>query len=220
MCNFAKKSKTMTHDEEMWQDYDYHRNTGELPEYFDGDHVEYSGDGDHESCGGESGLDYIPILSKCPRCGSMSAKLLEDGTYSCLNCSANFYNGCLIKAVEEVEENEACVPLYCIKCGSSNTEYYENNTFHCLDCGCTTHPGASCPKCRRRFMELMPDNTWECLSCGAKFVDDKTLDDIQFKCHVFNIKHLADVNQEHLIKKYSRNHQLAPKMSLPKTRKK
>lgn len=30
----------MTHDEEMWQDYDYHQNTGELPEYFDDDYEE------------------------------------------------------------------------------------------------------------------------------------------------------------------------------------
>ena len=56
----------MTHDEEMWQDYDYHQNTGELPEYFDED------DGfdivDAESPG-DPGPDYVPIHARCPRCG-------------------------------------------------------------------------------------------------------------------------------------------------------
>ena len=48
----------MTHDEEMWQDYDYHQNTGELPEYFDDDDGGYGGDGDS---GSGCGPDYIGV---------------------------------------------------------------------------------------------------------------------------------------------------------------
>ena len=91
----------MTHDEEMWQDYDYHQNTGELPEYFDEEADEYYNedededeDEDYGECGGS---DYIPVHRRCPRCGSWSAKLLEDGTFSCLYCSAHFFNDRLIK---------------------------------------------------------------------------------------------------------------------------
>lgn len=201
----------------MWQDYDYHQNTGELPEYFEDDNDEPCYENDE---GGDPGPDYIPIRSKCPRCGCMSAKLLVDGTYSCLYCSTNFYDGRIIRHIvqqeaEEVEDEvveeeakEALVPLYCIKCGSDNTEYYDNNTFHCLDCYCITHPGASCPKCRRRFMSLLPDNTWECLSCGAKFTDEVAVGDLHFKCYLYNIRHLAEFNQEALVKKYSKKAQL------------
>lgn len=212
----------MTHDEEMWQDYDYHQNTGELPEYFDEEGDEYcDDDGDY---GEGSGPDYIPVHRRCPRCGSWSAMLLEDGTFSCLYCSAHFFNDRIIKDVEvtdeadEIEdENDGLgVPLYCIKCGSGNTEYYDNNTFHCLDCDCVTHPGARCPKCRRHYMSLQPDNTWICLSCGAKITDEETVDDIHFKCHVYNVGHLADLNQEALIKKYSKKANLEKK---PKKRK-
>ena len=53
----------MTHDDDMWQDYDYHQNTGELPEYFDEDDVEYCDDEDYGYSGGP---DYIPIHSRCP----------------------------------------------------------------------------------------------------------------------------------------------------------
>lgn len=85
----------MTHDEEMWQDYDYHQNTGELPEYFDEDDDGCS-DGDDDYGASDGGSDYIPIRSKCPRCGCMSAKLLVDGTYMCLYCSTNFYDGRIV----------------------------------------------------------------------------------------------------------------------------
>jgi hypothetical protein len=81
----------MTHDDEMWQDYDYHRNTGELPEYFD-EEEDAGYDSGGEDYGSDDGPDYIPIRARCPRCGSMSAKLLVDGSYSCLYCSTNFYN--------------------------------------------------------------------------------------------------------------------------------
>ena len=84
----------MTHDEEMWQDYDYHQNTGELPEYFDDDDECYDDDEDYGEGGG---LDYIPIHARCPRCGSWSAMLLEDGSFSCLYCSAHFANDRIIK---------------------------------------------------------------------------------------------------------------------------
>ena len=84
----------MTHDDDMWQDYDYHQNTGELPEYFDEDDVEYCDDEDYGYSGGP---DYIAINSGWPRCGSWSAKLLVDGTYMCLYCSTNFYNDRIIK---------------------------------------------------------------------------------------------------------------------------
>ena len=93
----------MTHDEEMWQDYDYHQNTGELPEYFEeDDEIDYADDDDY----GAPGPDYIPIRAKCPRCGSWSAKLLIDGTYSCLYCSTNFYNDRIIPASQQVEDDE------------------------------------------------------------------------------------------------------------------
>lgn len=93
----------MTHDEEMWQDYDYHQNTGELPEYFDDEDLEddedfeFCDDDDYEEEDYSDGSDYIPIRSKCPRCGCMSAKLLVDGTYSCLYCSTNFYDGRIVR---------------------------------------------------------------------------------------------------------------------------
>ncbi len=78
----------MTHDEDMWQDYDYHQNTGELPEYFNEDEdVIYDDDGD----GGDPGPDYIPIRARCPRCGSWSAMLLTDGNYRCLYCGTDHY---------------------------------------------------------------------------------------------------------------------------------
>lgn len=93
----------MTHDEEMWQDYDYHQNTGELPEYFDDEDIEFDDDEDVEFDDDDDyddGSDYIPIRSKCPRCGCMSAKLLVDGTYSCLYCSTNFYDGRIIRRAD------------------------------------------------------------------------------------------------------------------------
>lgn len=196
----------MTHDEEMWQDYDYHQNTGELPEYFgDDDDGGYSGDGGSGSCGG---INYIPVRSRCPRCGSMSAKMLDDGTYSCLYCSAHFYNDRLIRDTGAGEEVRG-VPLYCIKCGSDNTEYYDNNAFHCLDCDCWTHPGAQCPRCGGLYMEHLSDDAWQCLSCGTKFTDVKSVNEIRYKCHMYDTDHGNDVNQQALVRKYARKRRLS-----------
>ena len=55
---------------------------------------DYDEEEDYGECGGS---DYIPVHRRCPRCGSWSAKLLEDGTYSCIYCSAHFFNDRLIK---------------------------------------------------------------------------------------------------------------------------
>ena len=85
----------MTHDDDMWQDYDYHQNTGELPEYFDDeDDAGYDGGDDDYGC--DVGPDYYPIHARCPRCGCMSAALLVDGNYSCLYCGTVFYNDRII----------------------------------------------------------------------------------------------------------------------------
>ena len=196
----------MTHDEEMWQDYDYHQNTGELPEYFDDDDDGgYGDDGGSGSCGG---IDYIPVRSRCPRCGSMSAKMLDDGTYSCLYCSAHFYNDRLIRDTGAGEEVRG-VPLYCIKCGSDNTEYYDNNAFHCLDCDCWTDPGAQCPRCGGLYMEHLSDDAWQCLSCGTKFTDVKSVNEIRYKCHMYDTDHGNDVNQQALVRKYARKRRLS-----------
>ena len=195
----------MTHDEEMWQDYDYHQNTGELPEYFEEyDEIGYADDGDY----GDPGPDYIPIHARCPRCGSWSAKLLVDGTYSCLYCSTNFYNDRIIRAAQQVEEDyeeeteeeyeEVYEPVPCLKCGSDNTEVYDNGFVHCLDCDCWTHPSPRCGKCRRYKMSQLPDGTWQCLACGNHVTDPKKIDNINFRCSLYQLDQLTKwANQEY-----------------------
>lgn len=205
----------MTHDEEMWQDYDYHQNTGELPEYFDDDYDDASYCGD-DDCGSGHGPDYVPVRSRCPRCGNMSAKMLDDGTYSCLYCSAHHYNGRLIKDTDDECADGYGTPLYCIRCGSENTEYYDNNAFHCLDCDCWTHPGAQCPKCGGLYMSFQGDEGWQCLSCGTTFTDEKSVNMIRFTCHMFDADHEDDVNQEALIRKYAHKRKPAKKPDKPK----
>ena len=134
--------------------------------------------------------------------------MLDDGTYSCLYCSAHFYNDRLIIDADAGDEAR-CVPLYCIKCGSDNTEYYDNNAFHCLDCDCWTHPGAQCPRCGGLYMEYLSDNAWQCLSCGTKFTDVKSVNEIRFKCHMYDTDHGNDVNQRALVRKYARKRRLS-----------
>lgn len=188
----------MTHDEEMWQDYDYHQNTGELPEYFDeDDSIDYV---DAESPG-DPGPDYIPIHARCPRCGSWSAMLLTDGTYSCLYCGTNFYNDRIIPPVREVEivdevadeEDEVYEEeqVLCLKCGSDNTEVYEDGFVHCLNCDCWTHPSPRCGKCHRYKMSLLPDGTWKCLACHNHVTDPKKIENINFRCSLYPLDQIT-----------------------------
>lgn len=68
----------MDHDEEMWQDYDYHQNTGELPEYFDDD----------------SELDdeyWEELHVECPECHCTSLDQHRDGSFSCRFCGTRFF---------------------------------------------------------------------------------------------------------------------------------
>ncbi len=134
----------------------------------------------------------------------MSAKLLNDGTYSCLYCNTNFYNDRIISNIEEIDETEEVIevenykPTYCLKCGSDNTEIYDNGFVHCLECDCWTHPSPRCGKCRRYKMSKLPDGTWHCLACGNHVTDPNKIDNINFKCSLYQLDQITKWAQEEL----------------------
>lgn len=81
----TKNDQIMTHDDEMWQDYDYHRNTGELPEYFDDDIEE-------EGSPFDDRFEWPRRVEDgdCPECHCSTGYLHKDGSLSCAFCGTRY----------------------------------------------------------------------------------------------------------------------------------
>lgn len=108
----------MTHDEEMWQDYDYHQHTGDLPEYFDDDYEEE----EDSPFGDRNAWPRRVEGADCPECHCSTAYYHKDGSYSCAFCGTRYvYEGS---------------PRYeCPECHCTTLYPHQDGSVTCAFCG-------------------------------------------------------------------------------------